>query len=76
MKELPSRKRRASPLAAIAITAACAAVALAGCGGDDNCAVQSENCAAQYIKDHGLTGCCEGFTCQDSLVTPGARVCR
>ena len=49
-------------LAVLAIAAACMVVALAGCGGDDNCAGPSENCSAQYIRDHGLTGCCEGST--------------
>lgn len=76
MNKLRKRDRRAAALAALAIAAACMVVALAGCGGDDNCAGPSENCSAQYIRDHGLTGCCEGSTCQDSAVTPGARVCR
>ena len=62
--------------ASAAVALACAAVALAGCGGDDNCAGQSENCSAQYIQQNGLSGCCSGLTCQDSAVTPGARVCR
>jgi hypothetical protein len=47
-----------------------------GCGGDDNCAVEQENCSAAYLEANGLTGCCEGLTCQDSPVTPGVRVCR
>jgi len=50
-----------------------------GCGGggsDDTCAVRSENCSATYLRDNGKTGCCSGLTCQDSAVTPGARVCR
>jgi len=76
MIRLPERNRRVSSFARVAIAAAWIAVALAGCGGEDNCAVQSENCSAQYIQQNGLSGCCSGLTCQDSAVTPGARVCR
>ena len=48
----------------------------AGCGGDEKCAVAQENCRPDYLKSKGLTGCCSGLSCQDSVVTPGARICR
>jgi hypothetical protein len=52
------------------------ALFLSACSGSDNCASEQENCASAYLQANGLTGCCEGLTCQDSPVTPGARVCR
>ena len=76
MNYVSKRNRGASLIFAVSLAVACAAAALIACGGEDNCAVQSENCAAQYIQQHGLSGCCSGLTCQDSAVTPGARVCR
>ena len=67
----------------LAVAAAFAAAMLvsvhgtSGCSGEDeNCAGEQENCSRAYLDANGLTGCCEGLTCQDSPVTPGARVCR
>lgn len=45
-------------------------------GGESKCAVRSENCSATYLRENGKTGCCSELSCQDSAVTPGARVCR
>lgn len=47
-----------------------------GCGGEENCAVEQENCLRSYLDANGLTGCCSGLTCRDSSISPGARICK
>lgn len=60
----------------IAFMAVLFLTAATGCGDEDDCAIHSENCSSSYLQDNGLTGCCSGLTCKDSVVAPGARVCK
>jgi hypothetical protein len=51
-----------------------ASLALAGCGGEEDCSGDGANCA--LIVNGTEPPCCEGLTCQDSIISPGFQVCR
>lgn len=51
------------------------ALVLPGCGDDDNCAVEQENCTQSYLADNGLSGCCDGLSCETGPIS-GVLICR
>lgn len=60
-------KRSAQGLVAIGLIGAALLAAAPSCEGEEDCAVEQENCSADYLDENGLTGCCDGLTCGTSI---------
>ena len=49
---------------------------VSGCGGEDNCLVEGENCTSAYVKSKygDDRDCCSGLSCKEG--TSGILICK